>query len=330
MEKVTAICAPSLPLLTSAADGTPADGVFSALFTKLMDSQKGSAKTTADAIAAVTTKTDVNSLDTQLGVTEMQSMLAMLMTAHPQRTDADVKALTAPTALPNFRTTEMAPHSTTTPELAAVIPKIIPAFIPDDSAFATHLKELVKTKNSDDAAIGYSAPSAPSLPQAGAAQVVQETRQIVFEDSPKMQPSKTVNTPFGQVGWTQDINQHIVVMVNEKSQSIRLTLNPPELGPVEVNVKIENKVASVQFLSAAPEVQKALQDGIPVLQEMLSQSGIDLGKTDISNKQSSRGNKFFSASRDASKAEKEDETASIIQTTSSTRLNRFGIINTYA
>jgi flagellar hook-length control protein FliK len=145
-----------------------------------------------------------------------------------------------------------------------------------------------------------------------------------------MQPSKTVNTPFGQVGWTQAINQHIVVMVNEKSQSIRLTLNPPELGPVEVNVRVENKVASVQFVSAAPEVQKALQDGLPVLQEMLSQAGIDLGKTDIGNKQSSRSNKFFSVSRDASRAEKEDETASIIKNTSSTRLSRFGIINTYA
>ena len=95
----------------------------------------------------------------------------------------------------------------------------------------------------------------------------------------------SITPPFDSPNWDQAINQQVVWMVQNKLQSASLTINPPHLGPVQVMMQIDNQQATVQFVSAQPEIREALQNALPLLADMLKQSGIQLGHTDVSSQQ---------------------------------------------
>lgn len=106
-----------------------------------------------------------------------------------------------------------------------------------------------------------------------------------------------VATPFGSTGWEQAISQRVLWMTQDKLQSANITLNPPQLGPVQVTVQLDQQQATVQFVSASPEVRQALQDALPVLRDLLSQSGIQLGQTNVGSQQFSQSEQQQQASQ---------------------------------
>ncbi|MGZ8292538.1 MAG: flagellar hook-length control protein FliK [Telluria sp.] len=85
----------------------------------------------------------------------------------------------------------------------------------------------------------------------------------------------------GTPAWDNQISQKIVWMVAGKDQSATLTLNPPDLGPVQVVLNVTNDQASVAFSSGQLEVRQALENAMPKLREMLDESGIALGNATV-------------------------------------------------
>ena len=72
-------------------------------------------------------------------------------------------------------------------------------------------------------------------------------------------------------------------MVNGGEQSATLTLNPPDLGPLQVVLNVSNDQASVAFTAAQPEVRQALEQALPKLRETMGEAGITLGNTSVSS-----------------------------------------------
>jgi flagellar hook-length control protein FliK len=94
---------------------------------------------------------------------------------------------------------------------------------------------------------------------------------------------------FGKPGWNQAVNQKIMWMVGAADHSATLTLNPPDLGPLQVVLKVGNDQVDTTFISDNPEVRQALQDGMTMLRDKMQESGLQLGNTNISsNEQSQR------------------------------------------
>lgn len=87
----------------------------------------------------------------------------------------------------------------------------------------------------------------------------------------------------GKSGWDQAISQKVVWMVGAGEQSATLTLNPPDLGPLQVVISVSNDMVDTNFMSDNAEVRQALQDGMANLREKLSESGIQLGQASISS-----------------------------------------------
>lgn len=85
----------------------------------------------------------------------------------------------------------------------------------------------------------------------------------------------------GKVGWDQAIGQKVVWMVGAAEKTATLTLNPPDLGPLQVVVSVNNDKADTTFISENPEVRKALENGIPTLRHLMGQAGIELGQTNV-------------------------------------------------
>jgi len=86
----------------------------------------------------------------------------------------------------------------------------------------------------------------------------------------------------GSQGWDNALGQKVVWMVAGEQQSASLTLNPPDLGPLQVVLSVSNNQATANFTAAQPEVRQALESAMPKLREMLGDAGIQLGQANVS------------------------------------------------
>lgn len=86
----------------------------------------------------------------------------------------------------------------------------------------------------------------------------------------------------GNPGWDQALGQKVVYLATSGQQSATLTLNPPDLGPLQVVLQISNDQANASFTAAQPEVRQALEAALPRLREMMSEAGISLGNATVS------------------------------------------------
>ena len=85
----------------------------------------------------------------------------------------------------------------------------------------------------------------------------------------------------GSQGWDQALGQKVVWMVSSDVQSASLTLNPPDLGPLQVVLHVSDNQATANFTAAQPEVRHALESALPKLREMLGDAGIQLSQANV-------------------------------------------------
>jgi flagellar hook-length control protein FliK len=87
---------------------------------------------------------------------------------------------------------------------------------------------------------------------------------------------------FGDAGWDNALGQKVLWMVSQQQQVAELTLNPPDLGPLQVVLSISNDEASATFVSQHADVRQALEAALPRLKEMMAESGITLNSATVS------------------------------------------------
>ena len=97
----------------------------------------------------------------------------------------------------------------------------------------------------------------------------------------KYDSALSVNTSVRDQNWSTDLGQKIVWLASNDKQSAQLTLNPPQLGPIEVSLDVDKGNASVSFASANAEVRDAIETALPRLREMFASAGIELGQTNV-------------------------------------------------
>lgn len=86
----------------------------------------------------------------------------------------------------------------------------------------------------------------------------------------------------GSPDWNQALGQKVVWMVQGVQQTATLTLNPPDLGPMQVTLNVSNNQATANFTAHQPEVRHALEAAMPRLREMLNDAGIQLSQSNVS------------------------------------------------
>lgn len=94
--------------------------------------------------------------------------------------------------------------------------------------------------------------------------------------------SNRLQPTVGTAAWGQALGEKVVWMAAGAQQTASLTLNPPNLGPLQVVLNVSNDQATASFFSAQPEVRQALEAAFPRLREMMNEAGIQLGQTTVS------------------------------------------------
>ncbi|WP_306396729.1 flagellar hook-length control protein FliK [Telluria beijingensis] len=98
--------------------------------------------------------------------------------------------------------------------------------------------------------------------------------------NPAAAPGDRIPARVGSQAWDNQVSQRIVYMVG-KEQAATLTLNPPDLGPVQIVLNVSNDQATVAFSAEQLEVRQALENALPRLREMMSESGIALNNATV-------------------------------------------------
>lgn len=92
-----------------------------------------------------------------------------------------------------------------------------------------------------------------------------------------------LDIPPTDVRFGEQMSKRIGMMVTEQMQTARIQLDPPELGSLEIKVRVQQDQVNVSFASNNHAVRDALEAQAPRLREMLNQQGVDLGNLDVSS-----------------------------------------------
>jgi flagellar hook-length control protein FliK len=279
-----------------ASDKKTDDGKDAASDTKTTDA---AAQAPADMLALVANINQAQGTPAAIAAdaknaTESDPALAALTakTERPTGTPADAKAADAIAADPDGGKAKPKPDAGLT-AVDAKTQKADPnaAFADKPVALNATAKPAadLATKEHDAAAASssakpdFAAQIKESLANASAAmQPVQQAALHAVQ--PTIAPTQDKLTPaVGTPAWDQALGQKVVWMVAGEQQSASLTLNPPDLGPLQVVLNVTNSNATATFSAAQPEVRQALEAALPKLREMLGDAGIQLGQATVNS-----------------------------------------------
>ncbi|NJO12569.1 MAG: hypothetical protein HC872_02900 [Gammaproteobacteria bacterium] len=94
-----------------------------------------------------------------------------------------------------------------------------------------------------------------------------------------------LNTPVTQPEWADGVSERVVWLTQGDVNNAQIRLNPAHLGPIEVQVNVNDDNASVTLLAHHATTREALESAAPRLREMLSAQGFTNVNIDI-NQQS--------------------------------------------
>jgi flagellar hook-length control protein FliK len=134
-------------------------------------------------------------------------------------------------------------------------------------------------------AIAVAAQQPTAAPQSNAAALASLQNTAANVAAPALQPVQiTVNTPVSQNRWADEFSQKITWLASSnQSQTAELHLNPPQLGPLDVVIKVSGDQATALFTSPHAAVREAVEQAMPRLRDMLADNGITLGNATVSD-----------------------------------------------
>jgi len=106
--------------------------------------------------------------------------------------------------------------------------------------------------------------------------------------------------------FAETLGPHIQWLAEHKIGHAHLQLNPQDMGPLEVRLKLEGDQLLAHFTSAEPDVRQALEHGLPRLRELLGEHGLHLSEGHVGQQQA----QHHSASSSHDEAHPESETIS--------------------
>jgi len=156
-----------------------------------------------------------------------------------------------------------------------------PAMKPVQDLAATMKDTVAKAETKAEVVIDTKEPPAVLTPP-----LFQQTAQPAVNNLTHLVAAPSHDRLAPQVGtpaWNDAFAQKVTWMVAGEQQSASLTLNPPDLGPLQVVLNVTNSHANATFIAAQPEVRQALEAAMPRLRDMLSDAGIQLGQANVSS-----------------------------------------------
>jgi flagellar hook-length control protein FliK len=93
--------------------------------------------------------------------------------------------------------------------------------------------------------------------------------------------AESLRNPVGSAGFADELAGRVLVYARGNVQSAHLTVQPPELGPVQVSIALHGTSAQVAFTASHPDTRLALEAALPRLEGLFAQGGLQLAGSSV-------------------------------------------------
>lgn len=98
------------------------------------------------------------------------------------------------------------------------------------------------------------------------------------------QSTDLIGTSVRDSAWGNQLGERVVMMAGNQLKSAEIRLTPAELGPLRVQVSVDDGAAHVTFHAQHAVTRDAIEQALPRLREMLAETGLSLGQADVSDR----------------------------------------------
>lgn len=99
--------------------------------------------------------------------------------------------------------------------------------------------------------------------------------------APTTQLTQSIDVPVRDQAWGDRIGERVLLMASNRLQSAEIRLTPAELGPLRVQVAVDDGAANVTFLAQHAVTRDAIEQALPRLRELLAENGLTLNETNV-------------------------------------------------
>ncbi|MGB5737777.1 MAG: flagellar hook-length control protein FliK [Woeseia sp.] len=82
--------------------------------------------------------------------------------------------------------------------------------------------------------------------------------------------------------WGDALSERVVVLAGQKLTSADIRLNPAELGPLRVEIKVDDGKTQIHFTAQHAVTRDAIEQALPRLRDLLAAEGLNLTGADVS------------------------------------------------
>jgi flagellar hook-length control protein FliK len=82
--------------------------------------------------------------------------------------------------------------------------------------------------------------------------------------------------PVSSPAFAEAAAERVTWLVTQGIERAEIAVTPPDLGPIEATIRIENGEATIQIVAASAETRSALEQSLPRLAERLAENGLTL------------------------------------------------------
>jgi len=93
-----------------------------------------------------------------------------------------------------------------------------------------------------------------------------------------------VPVPVGQPQWSQAVGEKVLWLAAQNVHSAEIRLDPPELGPMQVKISVNQEQTSINFTSHHAGVREVLDQNLGRLRDMFNEQGLNLVNVDVSDR----------------------------------------------
>lgn len=281
------------------ADDTPAPQCFDQVLSNAVDAQKleTEAPTLASKPAAAQPAPVAAEKAPEPAAPPDMSLLMSLLSALPLSQAAQAKPTQAATpATPTTNksidvilpvTSTQAPASNAPAALNLQTPdlKVVTAALPIlDAPMADVTSNVVPVQVSVDVV------ATPVLWTGAVSSVSSTTTQILTLSVPSApMPIVLDDVPVTHGEWPSALGHRLLWAVGEGVQKVDISVSPNNMGPINVQISIENEQADIRFTAMHAMTREALEASLPRLRDMFSQQGINLSQTQVFSQASHSG-----------------------------------------
>lgn len=91
-----------------------------------------------------------------------------------------------------------------------------------------------------------------------------------------------------EAGFASELAAQVDVMVQGDLQQAELRLNPVDLGPIRIELRVDGNTANVSFTAAHDLTREGISRSLEQLREMLASQGLSLGQADVGARHAGR------------------------------------------